>query len=211
MTTIGIFGTGGFAREAGDIVDALGWRTLYIARDADERAAWTGEADIALESEIERFPDVVCVIGIGAGALRERVAQKFDGMLRFTNLLHPDASFGKGTRAAVEARRGVIACPGARFSNSIAIGDFVIINPNATIGHDARLAAFVTVCPGANVSGYVDVGTRAWIGAGAVINQGSAARRLTIGADATIGSGAVVVTDCAEGGTYAGVPARRLR
>lgn len=211
MTTIGIFGTGGLAREAGDVAAALGWRTLYIARDVQEHAAWSADDDIVLEAEIERYADMAFVIGIGAGLLREGLARRFAGRLRFANLIHPDASFGKGQRAAVEGGTGIMIFSGARLSNNLGIGNFVIVNPNATIGHDTILEDFVTICPGANVSGNVHIGKRAWIGAGAVINQGTATRRLTIGADTVIGSGAVVVTDCEAGATYAGVPARRLR
>ncbi|MBC7505785.1 MAG: hypothetical protein H7267_08700 [Sandarakinorhabdus sp.] len=211
MTTIGIFGTGGLAREAGDIVAALGWTPLYIARDVDEQQTWIGSDFVVLESEIERYRNLGFVIGIGEPKVRQRLARHFTGAVHFTNLIHPDTSFGKGARDAVDARSGVIICPGVRLTNAIAVGDFAIINPNVTVGHDTIVQEFVTICPGANISGNVCIETRAWIGAGAVINQGSAARKLTIGADAVIGSGAVVVRDCDAGGTYAGVPARKLR
>lgn len=211
MTTIGIFGTGSVAREAGDIVHALGWSAIYIAHDEAERLTWTGSEPIVLQADVDRYRDHGCVIGIGAGQTRERLATHFAGVICFANLVHPDASFGRNQRAAVDARHGAIVYAGARLSNNVGLGNFVVINPNATIGHDTIVDDFVTICPGANVSGNVHIKTRAWIGAGAVIKQGSADRKLVIGADALIGLGSVVIEDCEAGGTYAGVPARKIR
>ena len=46
--------------------------------------------------------------------------------------------------------------------------------------------------PGANVSGNVSIGSQCWIGAGAVINQGTPRQMMKIGDDTQIGSGSVV-------------------
>ena len=83
------------------------------------------------------------------------------------------------------------------------IGDGVVVNWNATIGHDARIGRFTVVNPGANISGNVDVGDGVLVGAGDVILQG-----LRIGDGATVGAGAVVTKDVAAGQTVVGVPAR---
>ncbi|RBY75287.1 acyltransferase [Geodermatophilus sp. TF02-6] len=52
----------------------------------------------------------------------------------------------------------------------------------------------------------VRIGHRVWIGARAMILPG-----VTIGDDVIVAAGAVVTADCAPGGVYAGVPARRIR
>jgi acetyltransferase-like isoleucine patch superfamily enzyme len=56
------------------------------------------------------------------------------------------------------------------------------------------------------VTGVVEVGECAWIGAGAVI-----ADHKSIGADAIVGAGAVVVKDVPEAVVVTGVPARVSR
>ena len=210
MTRIGIFGTSGLAREVGDIADALGLQPIYVARDADEAALWTGDEPVVLEADIAHYAELSYVIGIGNGAIRRRLAESF-ATLRFGNLIHPSASFGKGQRAAVEQGTGNIVGAGTRLSNAITVGNHVIFNPSVTVGHDVVIEDFVTICPAATISGNVHVETGAWIGAGAVINQGNPDRKLRIGAGAVIGSGAVVTRDCEPGAVYAGVPARRLR
>ncbi len=207
---IGIFGTSGFAREVADIVDALGMRPMYIARDQSEIDAWTFGGEVVLEDDLGRHHDIAFAIGIGDNHVRERVAQRHAD-LPFATLIHPSATFGMGQREAIESGRGIVVCAGVRFTNNIRVGDFAIFNLNATVGHDVVIEDFVNVAPGAAISGNVHLGTRSMIGTGAAVNQGTAEEKLSIGADTVVGSGSVVVKSCDEGAVYVGVPARRIR
>lgn len=79
------------------------------------------------------------------------------------------------------------------------IDDHVHIAHNIDVGEDA----FVIAC--AEVSGGVKIGPRAWIAPNAsILNQ------LTIGADAVVGLGGVVVKSIADGAVVAGNPAKPL-
>jgi sugar O-acyltransferase (sialic acid O-acetyltransferase NeuD family) len=211
MKTVGIFGTSGFAREVGDIVEALGMRPLYVARDNTELAQYERSAELILESDLASQSHVTFAIGVGDNAARQRIAARFAGIVTFANLIHPDASLGHGQRAAIDSGTGNIICAGVRLTNNIVFGSFCIVNINATIGHDSIIHDFANISPGANVSGNVSIGLRALIGTGAAINQGSSARKLTIGDDTIVGSGAVVVKDCEPASVYAGVPARKIK
>jgi sugar O-acyltransferase (sialic acid O-acetyltransferase NeuD family) len=210
MSRIGIFGTSGMAREAGDIAWELGLEPVYVARDKAELDAYAFPGQIILESDIDRYQDMAFVVGIGNNGIRQRIAQSYTGRLRFTNLIHPSASFGKGQRELLEAKRGVIVCAGVRLTNNIHVGNFCIFNLNSTISHDVVIDEFVYVAPGAHVTGNVHIEARAWIGTGVAINQGTESRKRHIGRDTTIGSGAVVVNDCESNAIYVGIPARRI-
>ena len=211
MTTLGIFGTSGFAREVADVGDALGHRVVFIARDADERLAWSLPGEVILETEIDAGAGWVFAIGIGDNAVREKLARRHAGRLTFSNLLHPSASFGRGQREQIERRSGVIVCAGVRFTNNIEVGDFCIFNLNVTVGHDVTIDDFVNVSPGANISGNVHLGARCWIGTGSAINQGTPQTKLKVGADTMVGSGSVVVGDCEPSAVYVGIPAKRIK
>lgn len=203
---IHIFGTSGFARETRDIASAVGQEAVFVASNPAERDAWRGEETVIVE---DALPDgAQCAIGIGDNATRAKIAARFAGHCTFVNLIHPTASFGAGQRERIDTACGVIVCAGVRFTNNIIVGDFTIFNLNATIGHDVRIGDFVNIAPGANISGYVDIGERAWIGTNAAINQGREGAPLAIGAGATIGSGSVVVKPCEPNLTYVGIPAR---
>ena len=210
MTTLGIFGTSGFAREVDDVACALDLRTVFIARDADERDAWGRPGEVILEADIGGGRGMQFAIGIANPGLRRKVAHRHGAALQFINLIHPSATFGRGQRALLDQQRGVTVCAGVRFMNSIQVGDFTIFSLNATIGHDCTVDDFVTIMPGVNVSGHVHIARACWLGTGAAINQGTPQARRSIGEGTVIGSGAVVIRDCDPGAVYAGVPARRI-
>ncbi|MEO0462654.1 MAG: acetyltransferase [Pseudomonadota bacterium] len=208
--TIFIVGTSGFAREVSDIVAALDMHSVFVAANEAEREGWTGKDEVILESDLAARAPCQMALGIGDNGVRRKVAEKLAPLGSFPNLIHPSATFGTGQRAAVEAQRGVVIGAGVRLTNGIALGDFSIVNLNATIGHDVIVEPFCNIAPGANLSGYVHLHEGVWIGTGAAVNQGSAAKRLSIGAGTMIGSGAVVVKDCDPASTYVGSPAKKL-
>lgn len=211
MKDIGIFGTGGHARELGDIASELGYRVIYVARDQSELDAWTFPGEAMLESDVGGHRNMVFTIGIGENAVRQKLAQRFSDTLHFANLIHPNATFGQRQRDAIESRQGVVVCAGVSFTNNIRVGDFTVFNRNATIGHDGIVDDFVNVAPGACISGNVHLGARCWIGTGAVVNQGTADAKLLIGADTIVGSGSVVIKACEPNAIYVGIPAKRIQ
>lgn len=211
MKKIGIFGTSGFAREVGDIAFTLGFEPIYIARDQSEADALTFTGEVILERDIQQLREADFAIGIGDNQVRRKVSSRYLNQLRFTNLIHPSASFGRGQLAAIADRKGVIVCAGVRFTNNIQVGNFTIVNLNATVGHDVICEDFVNIAPGANISGNVHIEAGCWIGTGALINQGDAETKLRIGANTTIGSGTVVVKPCDHDAVYVGIPAKRIK
>lgn len=211
LRRVGIFGTSGMAREAADIAWALGYRPLYVAADPLEYERWPFEDDIVLEADVERYADMPFVIGIGSGGIRRRIYQSYAAKLRFINLLHPDASFGHRQRESIERQCGVLVCAGARLTNTIRVGDFSVFNTNVTVHHDCVVEDFCTLAPQACVLGNVHLESNVWVGAGAIIHQGTEQQKLRVGQNTLIGAGAVVLKSCVPDAVYAGVPARKLR
>ena len=211
MKRIGIFGTSGMAREAGDVACDLGYTPIYVARDTGELNAWTFPADAIVEADVLRYKDTPFVIGIGENNIRQKIAERYRDQIRFCNLVHTSATFGHKQRESIECHHGIVVCAGVRFTNSIKVGDFDIFNQNATIAHDVVIGEFTHISPGCTISGNVEIGNNCWIGAGSVINQGTPENKLLIGEYTTIGSGAVVIRSCEPNAVYAGVPAKRIK
>jgi len=211
MKKIGIFGASGFAREVGDIAFNLGFEPIYVARDHSDADALKFTGGVILEQDVHQLRETDFAIGIGDNQVRRKVYERYSSQLRFTNLIHPTATFGNGQLEAITSRKGVIVCAGVRFTNNIQIGNFTIFNLNATVGHDVFCEDFVNIAPGANISGDVHIEAGCWIGTGAVINQGDADKKLRIGTNTTIGSGSVVVKPCDHDAVYVGIPAMRIK
>lgn len=208
---IGVFGTSGMARESQDIAQDLGFSVVFVAMNQRDMDELNDEGqDVVLESDIERFSDMPFVIGVGASAVRRSIATRYAGKVKFCNLIHPSASFGRGQREHLESKKGVIVSAGVRFTSNISIGNFTIFNLNATISHDCVIGDYVTISPQSCVLGNVEIKTGAWIGAGAIINQGNSSSKRIIGENAMIGSGTLVLQDCNPNSTYVGTPARKI-
>lgn len=103
-------------------------------------------------------------------------------------------------------RRGVVLFPGCHVGSGVQIGEHVHAEFNSVISHGCTIGDFVTICPGAVLSGEVTVEDDVFIGANATVIHGG----ITIGAGALVGAGAVVLDDVPPGAVVAGVPARKL-
>lgn len=211
MKKLGILGTSGMAREVGDIAWSMGYDPFYIAKSAEELKEWNGSENVVLEECLEEIGEVVLAIGIGDSNIRRTLAKKYANKFEFINLIHPSVTLGKGQLELIHNEStGVIIAAGAALTNSITIGNFTIINQNVTVAHDCSIGNFVHLAPGSNISGNVRIEDEAWIGAGAVINQGSNESKLKVGHSCIVGSGSVVVRDCQSNSVYVGVPARKV-
>lgn len=103
-----------------------------------------------------------------------------------------------------------------------ALSPFVTIGSNVTIGkcfhanlysyveHDCVIGDYVTFAPRVSCNGNIHIHDHAYIGAGAVIKQGTPDAPLIIGQGAIVGMGAVVTKNVAAGTVVVGNPAKVL-
>ena len=83
------------------------------------------------------------------------------------------------------------------------VGENSRIDNLVHIAHNVVIGKGVFIIAGAEISGSVQIGDRAWIAPQASVRQ-----KLVIGPDAVVGIGSVVVKDVSPGETVMGVPAK---
>lgn len=148
--------------------------------------------------------EIYVVFGIGSVSLRKRIVQKYrdKGNIIFPSII----SHGSIVGDSVKMGRGCIVCTNSILTVDISLGDFVTINLDCTIGHDAVLENYITLYPSVNVSGNVHIKTETEIGTGTQIIQG-----MVVGENTIIGAGAVVVRDIPGNCTAVGNPAKVIK
>lgn len=205
---IGIFGSSSQAREVADICLEIGFKNILFIDTKEGKDPITG-IEIVSESNVnEYYEKYSFVIGVGDGTIRKKIYRKFNN-LKFINIIHPSATFGRMQLNELQRHKGNIVGAGVRFSNNIKMGDFGLFNSNATIAHDCIIEDFVTISPGANIAGNVHLHEEAFIGIGATVIQGkSVHEKLHVGPNSIVGAGAVVIHNIAPNAIVKGIPAK---
>jgi sugar O-acyltransferase (sialic acid O-acetyltransferase NeuD family) len=201
-----LLGAGDLAREVATILVQSGETSATpceIAAFSD--VAGTGPPAFercchSFDAALRDFPpsDWQAVGCVGNPRVREAMYHRFrDAGYRFATVCHPDA-----TQFADQLGPGCIVFPGARLAIGCRLEEDVVVNFNATVGHDTLIGAHSVIAPGVQLGGRISGGKRVVFGIGSSVLQG---RR--IGDDAVIGAGSSVWTDVSAGATMVGVPA----
>jgi len=147
---------------------------------------------------------IYAVCGIGSSNLRKKIVQKFKDKknIEFPNIISHRAIMSD----SVKFGEGCIVCTNSILTVDIKLGNFVTINLDCTIGHDAVLEDYVSLYASVNISGNVLVKSESEIGVGTQIIQG-----LTVGESTFIGAGAVVIKDIPCNSIAVGNPAKVIK
>ncbi len=200
-----IIGASGHARVALDVALAAGGRVVgFVDRAFDPGKLVDGVPVLAREPEDcreLRGTDTDWFVAIGDNRMREELFARMRACTgrEPANVVHPSAVLSP----RIDLGRGVFVGPGAIVNTGARLADGTILNTAASLDHDDVLEAFAQVSPGCHLAGNVTVGQRGFLGTGSSVIPG-----ISIGADAVIGAGAVVVHDVPAGVLALGVPAR---
>lgn len=194
MKEVAIIGAGGLGREVANLLIRENSLAGFYD-DAEVIDYYLGSIDKISTSQYLEY-----IIAIGSPTSKKMIVEKLaDKSLIYKNLLSEHAILPLEHLKGV----GAIVCDGVSTTVNISIGSHVLLNLNATIGHDVIIGDYCSIMPGANISGNVTIGEATLIGSGAVILQG-----LAIGSNVRVGAGAVVTKNVPDNTTVVGVPAK---
>lgn len=208
---IAIIGAGGMGRELASAMRRQ-IETIGLYSDAPHDLVFVdpgiSEASILglpVVPQDSLSPGDAFAVGVGNGKLREKIEAECiaAGLKPFevvatTSLRGGDVQIGPGA----------VLCDFTILTESIRIGRQFQCNVYAHVSHDCVIGDYVTLAPKACINGNVHVEDHVWIGAGAVIKNGTPDKPIVIGRGATVGCGAVVTKDVAPGSVVKGNPAR---
>jgi len=212
-TPLVLLGSGGFAREAAQAVDAVNavrptWKLIGFLDDDPSRhgSRVDGVPVLGGTDRLADHPDAMVVVCTGRPTnywsrlqIVERLALPEE---RYATVIHPSCAISGDTVIGA----GSVLLAGVVATANVSIGNHVVVMPQVVFTHDDVVARFSTFGSGVRLAGGVAVGTGAYVGAGAMVREGG-----SIGEWALVGVGAVVLGDVPPHQVWVGVPARYLR
>ncbi|MGM0581194.1 MAG: NeuD/PglB/VioB family sugar acetyltransferase [Bacteroidota bacterium] len=205
MTEIAIYGAGGFGREVNLIVQQLikkGYPYHFLGFfDDDDKSAEFGKSYLGDTEKLNNWDRPISIaLAIGDGKTRKKVVDRITNpMVEFSKVVSPHAIFND----IINIGKGSIICAGANLTTNIKVEEFVVINLNATIGHDCHLRSFSSVMPGANLAGDVKLNECTFVGSGANVLNG-----IEMAENSVLGAGGVLTKNLGANKTAVGVPAK---
>lgn len=201
MSDLIIIGGGGHAKSIADLAQKSGYNVIGFLDDNESAMYMLSINRLGKVSDCEKFADKASfVIGIGNNETRKKIYDSHK--LNYVTLIHPSAVIASD----VTLGEGVVVLAGAVINADTKIGKHTIINTGAVVEHDCVIGEFTMIAPHATVCGFSKIGNNCWLGAGSVANN-----VISIYDNVIVGSGAVVVKNIEEAGTYVGVPARKIK
>ena len=204
-----IVGAGGHGRELFSLlVDANksdGYRrdVLGFVDDGEPDTRVLDRLDASLLGAVREVLqlDAKYLLGIGDSSLREKLDRELAavGAVAASPAIHPGAWIGPD----VTLGPGSVICAGASITTNVRVGRHVHLNRGATVGHDCTLEDYVTIAPMSAVSGNVVIEQGAELGTGVTVLPGC-----RIGTKAIVGAQALVTRNVPSGTTVIGIPAR---
>lgn len=213
MNTYAIYGCGGFGREVKPILHRILTRqgAPFKIVWVDDYTPLIGEivngCPVISYEELKAEKHVAVVVSYGDPGMRREYCKKlrqdnfdFFSIISDTCMVQDEVVIGEGC----------IFCDFTIIDSNTVIGDFVHLNTQAAVYHDCIVDDYVTIAPSVGVMGRVHIREAAYIGAGAMIKQGTTAKHFSLGKESVVGMGAIVLKDVADGATVVGNPAAPL-
>lgn len=177
-------------------IDLMGITTQKIRRFAQHRVMM--EENVIHANLFRAYDEVI--VATGDNRLRQIRLQILEEYgIPIATIIHPSAIISP----TAHVNHGSTILANAVIHTLARIGTGCIINTGAIVEHDCVIKDFVNMSPNCAMAGHCSVESRAFLGIGSTLSPA-----VTIGEDAVIGAGAVVLTDIPAHATAVGVPAK---
>lgn len=154
-------------------------------------------------SEINKYLDCHFILGIAFPKIKDNIIRNILHLNpTFLTYISPEAWISN----SVSIGEGVIIYPGATINYETVVGNFVTINMNCTVGHNCILSDFTTLAPSVSLAGHTNCEKGVDMGIGSSTRQNA-----RIGEFAIVGGQAMVINDIEKNSVVGGIPAKTLK
>lgn len=204
-----IIGARGFGREVyNTAIESIGYGIDFDIKGFldDKSDALDGfEGYPPIISSVENYKlqqDDVFICALGEVKWKKYYTQLvLDRGGRFISLIHNQSYVSKNVKYGV----GCIFLAGSRIHCDVKIGNYVVVQPYAIIGHDVKVGDWC------HINAFADCGGASIIGNGVTLHTHSfVLPKCKISDNVTLGACSVALKDIDEGKTIFGVPAREI-
>ena len=200
MKKIVLYGAGGHASAAVALIRSCSEYQITGIYDDQPRRDTILEIPVFHSNKLQQ-DDPTMAITVGNNVHRKAIAQKFESF-EFPSFIHASvvhyasATIGIGTQIL----------PLSVLDAEATLGNFCIVNNQATVSHNVNVGDFSHIAINAAIAGGVSIGEGTLVGAGSVILP-----EIKVGKWVTIGAGAVVTKDVPDYSVVYGNPARIIK
>jgi sugar O-acyltransferase (sialic acid O-acetyltransferase NeuD family) len=200
QTKLAIYGSGGHAREVAAQMKA------YLEKEGIDLRFYVDDPYVSGSAHpISAFDPAErsIMVAVADPGIRQHLVESLPVGTTFFTFIHPTAQLFDADR--IHIGEGSFIGAHSILTTDIRIGRHAILNRGNHVGHDFRSGDYLSLMPGAIISGNVTVGDRVFMGTASTVKE-----KLSICDDVTVGMSSGVILDIRTPGVYVGVPARRM-
>lgn len=191
-----IFGSGGLAKELiGYIANEHGVDTIaaIVSTEPFNNPEYTKSFNVRNSIEIGEFPECEFLLAVAQPDVKRAIVSKNED--RWGTYIHPSCEVSPFAKIG----RGCMLTPQCIVVGDAIIEDFVFMNTNATVGHDARVGQWSTMFPNTEICGDCQIGPGCIFGIGSYVLPD---RHLSAGIQVSAGS---IVRHSYQNSEHAGI------
>ena len=145
----------------------------------------------------------VIMVAIADPAEREKIVKRLPKETKYFQFVHPTALI---MNKNIVIGEGSFIGANSIITTNVKIGNHSILNRGNQIGHDCSIGNYLSMMPGSIISGNVKIGDRVYMGTNSTVIENK-----FISSDVTIGANGAVVKNINSGGTYVGIPVKKIK